>query len=174
MSFVLTPWLGRLGASAVSVALGVGLAVALIRIGVRKLMLVVEDIDDDDSSDGKGASALDELFERMRDRSRLARNQLAETVDETQARLHPQTLIADLADELIDKAQTLSHAAIDAVRERPVKATAAMIAVVLLIVRPPVYRIAKSLLGATRQGQNGLRTKDAGRPAISQDEETSS
>lgn len=152
LSFVLTPWLGRLGAAAASVLFGIGLAVFLIKFGVRRLMMVVEDPDVDDDEElasGGRVSAIDDLFERMRDRSREARNQLSETVGEAQARLHPQALIADLTDMVVDRAQTMSHQAIDAVRRRPGRATLAVVALVLLVVRPPLHRIAKGLTRGT-------------------------
>lgn len=175
LSFVLTPWMGRLGGAAVSVVLGVGLAVFLIRAGVKKLMLVVEDIDDDDDKDdGKGASRLDDLFNRMRERSHLARAELAETVGEAQARLHPQALLADLADEVVDRAQALSHAALAAARQRPARATAAAITILLLVVRPPIYRFVTGLGRATRRSAASLKRQQAARSPRSQDEETSS
>ncbi|WP_340315921.1 DUF3618 domain-containing protein [Rhizorhabdus argentea] len=172
LSFVLTPWIGRLGGAAVSVVLGVGLAVILIRAGVKKLMLVVEDIDDDDKDDGKGVSRLDELFSRMRERSQLARAELAETVGEAQARLHPQALLADLADEVVDRAQLLSHATLAAVRRRPARATAAAITILLLMVRPPIYRFVVGLGRATRRSAASLKRQQAARSPRSQDEET--
>lgn len=175
LSFVLTPWIGRLGGAAVSVLLGLGLAIALIRIGVGKLMLVVEDFDEEDRDRTRtdGVAPLDELFERMRAKSREARNQLAETVDETQIRLHPQTLIADLVDEIVDHAQALSHRAIDAARRRPARAAAAIAGIVLLIIRPPLYRIATGLWGrATGKGPASFKNRHAGQSAS--DEETGS
>lgn len=173
LSFVLTPWIGRLGGATVSVLLGLGLAIVLIRIGVSKLMLVVEDFDEEDRDQTRGIAPLDELFERMREKSRAARNQLADTVDETQIRLHPQALIADLVDEVVDHAQALSHRAIDAARRRPGKAVAAIAGVLLLIVRPPLYRIATGLWSrATAKGPASFTNKHAGRPAS--DEETGS
>lgn len=175
LSFVLTPWIGRLGGAAVSVLLGLGLAITLIKIGASKLMLVVEDFEEDDRDAAKGIAPLDELFDRMRQKSREARNQLAETVDETQARLHPQALIADLVEEIVDHAQALSHRAIDAARRRPLKATAAAVTLVLLIIRPPLYRIASGLFGrATGRAAASFTKKPAGTPASSSDEETSS
>jgi hypothetical protein len=175
LSFVLTPWIGRLGGAAVSVLLGLGLAIALIKIGVSKLMLVVEDFEEDDSNRPKGIAPLDELFDRMRQKSREARNRLAETVDETQARLHPQALIADLIEEIVDHAQAFSHRAIDAARLQPLKATAAVVTLVLLIVRPPLYRIGSGLFRrATRGSAASFTNNQAGRPAPSSDEETRS
>lgn len=172
LSFVLTPWMGRIGASAVSVTLGVGLAVVLIRMGVTKLMLVADDFEDDDRDPGQ--SPLEKLFDRMRERSREARNQLAETVDETQARLHPQALIADLADELVDHAQAMSHRVIGAVRRRPVRAAAGVVAVLLLLARRPIYRLLTGIRRATRSGNTRFTGKPAGRPVLPLDEETSS
>ena len=174
LSFVLTPWIGRIGGAAVSVALGVGLAVVLIRVGAGKLMLVVEDFDDGGRDGVPGINAVDELFDRMRQRSREARNRLAETVDETQARLHPQALIADLVDEIVDHAQTMMHNAVDAIRRRPAKATGAIITVLLLIIRPPIYRIVKGLGRATRRGMTSYRRKPADPPAPPENKETNS
>lgn len=174
LSFVLTPWIGRLGGAMVSVLLGLGLAISLIKVGVGKLMLVVEDFEEDDRDAAKGIAPLDELFDRMRRKSREARNQLADTVDETQARLHPQALIADLVEEIVDHAQALSHRAIDAARQRPLRAAAGVLTLLLVIVRPPLYRIATGLFGrATRRGATSFKNK-AGTPASSSDEETSS
>ena len=175
LSFVLTPWIGRLGGATVSVLLGLGLAITLIKVGVGKLTLVVEDFEEDDRDSDKGSAPLDELFDRMRQKSREARNQLADTVDETQARLHPQTLIADLAEEIVDHAQAFSHRAIDAARRRPLKATAAVVTLILLIIRPPLYRIASGLFGRATGGPAASFTNmSAGTPASSSNEETSS
>lgn len=173
LSFVLTPWIGRLGGAAASVALGLGLAILSIRIGVRKLIMVVEDYEDSDDDVERPATPLDILFERMRQRSREARDRLAETVDETQARLHPQALIADLSDEIVDHAQAMAHDLIDAVRRRPVKSAAAVVGLLLLLLRPPLLRIFRNLGGATRQGATSFTDKQAARPAIPQDEESS-
>ncbi|MCZ4343239.1 phage holin family protein [Sphingomonadaceae bacterium G21617-S1] len=172
LSFLLTPLLGRLGAASLSVVLGLGAAALLIRIGVRKLLLVVEDPDDDDDerAPDRMRSPVDEMFERVRQRSQAARNQLIQTVGETQARLHPQALIADLADMVVDQAQALSHRAIDAVRRRPIRATAGVIALLLVVIRPPIYGIVTRLAGATRRPVKSFRGKRAGSPA--QDEET--
>lgn len=171
LSFLLTPWLGRLGAASVSVLFGLGLAALLIRTGVRKLLLVVEDPEDDDG-DGlpDHPSAVDELFERVRQRSQAARNQLVETVGETQARLHPQALIADLADLIADQAQAMSHRAVDAVRRRPVRMAAAVIALLLVVIRPPIYGMLAGLVRATRRRTASFTGNGAVRRA--QDEET--
>jgi len=173
LSFVLTPWIGRLGGAAVSVLLGLGSAVLLIRVGVGKLLLVVEDFDDN-GNDGKGVSHLDNLFDTMRARSRMARDQLSGTVDETQRRLHPQALLADLVDLLADHLQALSHRAVDAVRRRPGKAALAVGTLVLLVVRPPIVRIAGRIGRATRLRVASFRDKQAGHPAPSSDEEINS
>lgn len=173
LSFVLTPWIGRLGGAAVSVLLGIGLAVLLIRIGVQKLMLVVEDADDEDDDGAPSGSPIDELFGRVRQRSRQARNQLIETVGETQARLHPQALLADLAEMAVDQAQEMSHRAIDAVRRRPVRVAAGLVAVLLLLIRPPLYRIGTALVRATRGDTASLRNGRRPRPSAGDDEETS-
>lgn len=171
LSFLLAPFLGRLGAATVSVLLGLIAAAVLIRIGVRKLLLVVEDPDeDDDSASERVPGPVDELFERARQRSRAARNQLIDTVGETQARLHPKALIADLVDLMVDQAQALSHRAVDAIRRRPVRATAAVIALLLIVIRPPVYRMMSRLAGATRRPVKSFRGKRAASPAP--DEET--
>lgn len=174
LSFVLTPWIGRLGGAAVSVALGVGIAIFAIKTGIRKLIMVVEDYEDDDHDLDRPPSALDILFERMRQRSREARDHLKDTVDETQARLHPQALIADLADEIVNHAQAMAHRAVDAARRRPARAFAAGITVLLLLFRPSISRIAKGLARATRQGATSFTEKPAGSPATSNDEESSS
>ncbi|MHA3790397.1 phage holin family protein [Sphingomonas sp. YL-JM2C] len=176
LSFVLTPWIGRLGGAAVSVLLGVGVAVLLIRIGVRKLMLVVEDADDDDEADGIAPvhpSPIDELFERVRRRSQDARNQLVETVGEAQARLHPQALVADLAEIIVDQAQEMSHKAIDAIRRRPGRAALAVAALVMLVLRPPLYRIARGIARATRSGPTSFSSDRRQPPSARDDEETS-
>lgn len=177
LSFVLAPWIGRLGGAAVSVLLGLGLAVLLIRIGVRKLMLVVEDDDDDDDAadavDPAHPSPIDELFERVRRRSQDARNQLVETVGEAQARLHPQALVADLAEIVVDQAQEMSHKAIDAIRRRPGRAALAAAALVMLVVRPPLYRIARGIARATRRGPTSFSSDRRQTPSARDDEETS-
>lgn len=171
LSFVLQPWIGRLGGSAVSVTLGLGIAVLAIRSGVRKLVLVVEDPEDDDIAAGP-LSAVDELFERVRQRSREARNQLVDTVGEAQARLHPQALLADLADIIVDRAQDFSRMALTEVKRRPLRLTAMLVALVLVMVRPPVHRIATGLFRATRKGSTSLKEDPSGQPTASRDEET--
>lgn len=178
LSFVLTPWIGRLGGAAVSVLLGIGMAVLLIRIGVKKLMLVVEDPEDDIdnieiAAAGGYVSPIDELFERVRQRSRDARNQLVDTVGEAQARLHPQALIADLADIVVDQAQQMSHKAVDAVRRRPGRTAIAVVALVMLVIRPPLHRIAKGLFGATRRGPASFSSGRRQSPSTREEEETS-
>ena len=177
LSFVLAPWIGRLGGAAVSVLLGIGMAVLLIRIGVRKLMLVVEDADDDDDdadhADPVHPSPIDELFERVRRRSQDARNQLVETVGEAQARLHPQALVADLAEIVVDQAQEMSHKAIDAIRRRPGRAALAAAALVMLVLRPPLYRIARGIARATRGGPTSFSSDRRRPPSARDDEETS-
>lgn len=173
LSFVLTPWIGRLGGATVSVLLGIGMAVALIRIGVRKLMLVVEDPAEDEPSTQGSASPIDELFERVRQRSRDARNQLVETVGETQARLHPQALIADMADIVVDRAQEMSHRAIDAVKRRPGRAVAGLLVLLLVVVRVPLHRIAARMLRATRGDTTSLSNGRRRQPSAGEDEETS-
>lgn len=173
LSFLLTPLLGRLGAASVSVLLGLALAALLIRAGARKLLLVVEDPEDEDA-DGvpdRVRGPMDELFERVRQRSQAARNQLIETVGETQARLHPQALIADLADLLVDQAQAMSHRAVDAVRRRPGRATAAVIAMLLLVIRPPIYGMIAGLTRATRR--RTMSSTDKRADSSARDEETS-
>lgn len=173
LSFVLQPWIGRLGGSAVSVALGLGIAIWAIRSGVRKLITVVEDYEDENDDGSAESHALHQLFERMRERSREARDQLAETVDETQARLHPQALIADLTDEVVDHLQALTHKMIDSIRHRPGKAIAAIAAVLLVLIRPPIIRIARRMGRATRQGATSFTRRQAERPAAPHDEESS-
>ncbi|MES2495155.1 MAG: phage holin family protein [Pseudomonadota bacterium] len=177
LSFVLTPWIGRLGGAAVSVLLGIGLAVFLIKFGVRKLMLVVEDPDDDEDdaefATGERMSQIDGLFERMRQRSREARNELSETMGEAQARLHPQALIADLTEMIIDRAQAMSHQAVDAVRRRPGLTTAAVAAVILLAIRPPIHRIARNLTKAALRNKKSFSSGRRRNSAARDDEETS-
>lgn len=175
LSFVLTPYIGRLGGSLVSVTLGVVLAVVLIQLGVRKLLLVIEDPEDEDEplADKAHPSPVDELFDRVRARSQAARNQLAETMDEAQARLHPQSLIADLLDEVVDQTQAMVHRVLDAIQRRPVRTGAAIAAVVLLLIRPPIGRIVTGIGRATRRGAASLKTKKANDPAGSGEEEKS-
>lgn len=173
LSFVLAPWIGRLGGAAVSVLLGIGMAVLLIRIGVRKLMLVVEDADDDDAPGVGHASPIDDLFERVRQRSQDARNQLVETVGEAQARLHPQALIADLTDIVVDRAQEMSHKAVDAVRRRPGRSALAVAAVAILVLRQPLYRFARGIARATRGEPTSFSSDRRPEPSSREDEETS-
>ena len=173
LSRVLEPWLGRLGGSAASVVLGLVIAVLAIRNGVRKLIMVVEDYEEKDDDDDEVVRPLDALFEKMRQRSREARDQLAESVDATQARLHPQALIADLADQVVDHLQAMTNNAIDSIRQRPAKAIAAALTLLLIMFRPPLVRIAKGLSRATRQGTASFTRKQADPPAPPQDEESS-
>lgn len=165
LSFVLTPWIGRLGGAAVSVVLGIGLAVALLRIGAQKLTLVLGDEEDaNDDAPPIDKISIDQLFERVRARSRAARDQLADTLGETQARLHPQALIADLADEIADHAQTIAHKVIGVVRVRPYKLGAAAFLASLIIFRTPLARIVDRISRETVSGTASLKRKRAPRP----------
>lgn len=170
LSFVLTPWIGRLASAALSVVLGLALAAIAIKIGIRKLIMVVEDYEDNDDDKKMPPSPLDILFERMRARSRAARDQLTSTVDETQARLHPQALIADLADEVVNHAQAMTHSAIDALRRRPVRMIAMIATALLILVRPPIFRFIGGLGRETRGGAASYKS----RGDTAQDEESSS
>ena len=174
LSFVLQPWVGRLGGAAISVALGLGIAIFSIRAGIRKLMLVVEDPDDDELASGPAgdASPLDELFDRVRQRSQFARNELADAVGEAQARLHPQALLADLADIAVDHVQQLSRKALDEVKRRPARLAAIALAVILVVARPPLRRVVTGLLRATRRGSTSLKDDPSGRLAGRRDKET--
>jgi hypothetical protein len=165
LSFLLQPWIGRIGGAAVSVTLGLLIAFFAIRAGVRQLIAVVEDYEEEENGAGEAAKPLDRLFERMRRRSREARDQLAQTVGETQARLHPQVLLADLADEVVDHLQAMTHNAVDSIRRRPGKAIAVVLALLVLLVRPPIGRIVKGLGRATRQGATSFTRNPAPKPA---------
>lgn len=173
LSFVLTPWVGRLGGAAISVALGIGIALLAIRAGVRKLMLVVEDPDDDELVEATTrASPIDELFEKVRQKAHAARNQLVATVGEAQARLHPQMLIADLADIVVDQAQRASNAAMDAVRRRPVRSGAALVGLVLMLAGPSLYRAYVRFSGATRAGAGSFKKSSRKASGTGRTEET--
>jgi len=174
LAFLLSPIIGLLGGSAVSVVLGLGIAVWAIRAGVRKMLMVVEDIEED-NGDGPEhpVKPLDLLFEKMRMRSRAARDRIRETVDESQARLHPQMLIADLADEIVDHAQAMAHSAIDLLKRRPLRLMAIAVAAVVVLFREPVFRMIARLRGATGRPDISYRKSEAGQPAKSQDEESS-
>lgn len=173
LSFVLQPWIGLIGGSLASVTLGAVLAVVLIRLGVRKLLAVVEDPEEDAGPSGSAlrSSPVDELFERVRARSRSARNQLSDTMGEAQARLHPTALIADLIEEIADQAQMLTHRLVDAARRRPVRTGAMLIMAALLLVRPPVGRIVAGLRRATRYGATSLKNMRAESSVPSDNEE---
>jgi hypothetical protein len=174
LAFMLTPFIGLLGGSAVALALGIGIAVWAIHTGMRKLVMVVEDIEE---GSGEGpdnpVKPLDLLFERMRQRTREARDQLKDTVDETQARLHPQMLIADLADEIVDHAQAMANAGIGALKRRPLRLIAIAFGALLLLFRGPIFRMIARLGGATGRPDISYRNNQAGQPAKSRDEETS-
>ncbi len=175
LSFVLTPYIGRLGGSAVSVALGVGIAVWAIRRGVRELITIAEDLEDDSRPDPRDpGQALNILFDRMRQRSREARDRLKETVDETQVRFHPQMLIADLADEIVGHAQSMAHRAIEALKRRPVRLAAIGLGALLVLFRGPIFRMLERMSRATAHPDISYRKSDAGEPAESRDEEISS
>jgi len=163
LSFVLTPYVGRLVASLIAVVGGAALAVWLIRLGVRKLIMVVEDFEEDEEQRADvAAKPLDQLFERVRQRSRDAREQLRATLDDTQARLHPQMLMADLADELVDNAQQLADRVIDSARRRPARAFTLAAAIVLLVVRQPLGRVVAKLFRATASTNASLVKKRLG------------
>lgn len=166
LSFVLQPWIGRLGGSAVAVVLGIGLAVGLIRFGVRRLMLVVDDGEDDgEERKPKDAVSIDILFDRVRGRSQEARNQLIDTFGEAQARLHPQALVADLADEIVDHAQSIAHRIAGAIRIRPYKLGGAALLAVLVIFRSPLARLVDRITHETSQPETSLKHKRAARPS---------
>ncbi len=170
LSFVLTPWVGRLGGAAISVALGIGVALFAIRAGVRKLVLVVEDPEDEDLAEAaKLTSPIDELFEKVRQRAHGARNQLVETVGEAQARLHPPALIADIADIVVDQAQRATNSAIETVRRRPIRSAAAVVTLAFVLLRLPMHQLLLRLARATTQASasfpsSGKRDSGAGRP----------
>lgn len=161
LSFVLTPWVGRLGGAAISVALGIGIALFAIRAGVRKLVLVVEDPEDDELAEAaKFTSPIDELFEKVRQKAHAARNQLVETVGDAQARLHPQALIADIADIVIDQAQHATNRAIETVRRRPVRSAAAAVALAFVLLRLPLHRVVARLVSATTRASASFSSSD--------------
>lgn len=161
LSFVLTPWVGRLGGAAISVALGVGVALLAIRAGVRKLVLVVEDPEDEEFAEAaRLSSPIDDLFEKVREKAHAARNQLVETVGEAQARLHPQALIADIADILVDHAQRATNSAIETIRRRPVRSTAAAVALTFVLLRLPLHRLLLRLAGATTRASASFPSSD--------------
>jgi len=162
LSFVLTPWVGRLGGAAISVALGVGVALLAIRAGVRKLVMVAEDPEDEDLAEAaRLTSPIDELFEKVRQKAHAARNQLVDTVGEAQARLHPQALIADIADIVVDHAQRATNSAIETVRRRPVRSAAAAIALTFVLLRLPLHRLLLRLAGATARASASFQSSDS-------------
>lgn len=175
LSFVLTPWIGRLGGAAVAVLVGVGLAVGLIRFGVRRLTMVIDDDEESDGgiTEGDPSSTVDMLFDRVRRRSQEARGQLVDTFGEAQARLHPQALIADLADEIVDHAQSIAHRVAGAIRIRPYKLGAAAFLAAVVIFRTPLARIVDGIARETPRVPASLKRKRATRPPRPPKEESS-
>lgn len=177
LAYALTPWLGGFGGAAVAALVGAGLAVLLVRMGGKRLLLIVDDDPSDHAPSAIGKAptvTMDELFDRARTHTHAARAQLADAVGDAQARLNPQALALDLLEEVLDHAQTFAHRAIDMVRYRPLRSVAAVAAVTAILLRSPISRLVGRVLGATRSAGTSLKdtaTRTARSPA---DEETTS
>ena len=83
-------------------------------------------------------------------------------------------LIADLADEIVDHAQSMAHGAIEALKRRPVRMVAIGLGAVLLMFRGPIFRTIERMSRATVRPDGSYRKSEAGEPADSPDKETSS
>jgi hypothetical protein len=165
ITYGLTPLIGGFGGAAVAALIGAATALLLLRIGARRLMLIV----DDNPSDEKTSTAtMDDLFERARIRSHDARTELAEAVGDAQMRLNPQTLLLQLWDEVLDIGQGLAHDAVDGIARRPVRIAMIAFAAALIVIRPPIAHLLERLTGrlrATGTDRDSLKSKSAGRPA---------
>lgn len=165
IAYALTPVLGGFGGAAVAAAIGGAAAVLLLRFGVRRLMLIV---DDEPTEKTKTFATMDELFDRARVNSQAARAQLADAVGDAQIRLNPHTLLLELWEEILDKGQSLAHQAVDGLRRRPFRMAAIALAAALVIIRPPIGRLAGLLagrIGETGSGRKSLKGKRATRRA---------
>lgn len=175
VAYGLMPLIGAFAGAAVTALIGAGTALLLLRIGTRRLMLIV---DDSPSDEKKSTATMDELFERARARSHGARAELADAVGDAQLRLNPQTLLLQLWDELLDIGQSFAHDAVDGIARRPVRVAMIAFAAVLVIVRPPIGHLIERLAGrlrATGTDRDSLKGKSAGGPAYppSDEEKTS-
>jgi hypothetical protein len=165
VAYALTPLLGGFGGAAVAAAVGAIVAVLLLRTGAKRLMLIV---DDEPSDDKKVTATMEELVDRARAHSQDARGQLADAVGDAQSRLNPHTLLTQLWNDVLDRAQAFVHDAVDGIARRPVRIAAIAFAAALIIIRPPIGHLLERLtrrLRATGTDRDSLKGKSAGHPA---------
>ncbi|MDB5686382.1 MAG: hypothetical protein JWR77_971 [Rhizorhabdus sp.] len=176
IAYALTPWLGGFGGAAVAALVGAVLAGVLIKLGAKRLLLIVDDDHDDQKSAGIKAPTvtMEELFDRARAHTREARAQLADAVGDAQNRLNPQTLALDLWEEALDHAQGFAHKAVDMVRYRPLRSIVAVAAVTALLLKSPISHLVGKALAATRSRGASLKDRTSDMARSPADEETTS
>lgn len=82
-------------------------------------------------------------IEQAKRESHLARARLESTLAALQEKLDPATLAADAWTGVRDKSNDLADGALDAVKQRPGMAAAAIAASLAFLARRPLYRLAK-------------------------------
>lgn len=176
IAYALTPWLGGFGGAAVAALIGGGLAIILIRLGAKRLLLIVDDNPDDHKAAGMKAPTItmDELFARARAQTHDARAHLADAVGDAQARLHPQALALDLWEQALDHAQSFAHKAVDLVRYRPLRSIAMVALGTAVLLRTPIAHLVGRAMGATRRSGASLKDQPTYMARSPTDEETTS
>ncbi len=176
IAYALTPWLGGFGGAAVAAIVGAGLAFLLIKIGAKRLLLIVDDNPEDHQATGiKGPTiTMDELFARARTNTRAARAHLADAVGDAQARLNPQALALDLWEEVLDHGQSFAHKAVDMVRHSPLRSIAMIAAATAVLLRSPIAHLVGKAIDATRRSGASLTDQPIHMARSPTDEETTS
>lgn len=96
----------------------------------------------------------DEELARARTAALVARARLAQTMGEIQHRLSPRVLMREAWDEVREQGSDLADEALTVARERPAAVVAVVGAVVVLLVRQPLWRFVAGLFLATGETRN--------------------
>ncbi|WP_164857254.1 phage holin family protein [Sphingomonas crocodyli] len=164
LAFALSPYLTPFGGAMVAALIGAIAAGLCAKMGMKRLVSMIEDDDRDDKPQG----AIEPLIERARARSRTARAAVLDAIGDTQARLHPRALLEDLTEEVLDHAQSLAHRVVEKARRQPIRTILWIAGGALLVLRPRLGKFAFKVadrLGATRTGAVGYRGEGAVTPA---------
>jgi ElaB/YqjD/DUF883 family membrane-anchored ribosome-binding protein len=89
-------------------------------------------------------------LERAKREAEAARARLESTLGTLQQRLKPKTLVNDAWEGVRDKSSDIADDAMQAVKERPGMASAAVAAFVVFLARNPLRKAATHLFGKTR------------------------